>query len=97
MADTSDWIVRLETRLNDHIHIERQEWDKMHREIAVLQTQVDSYKDDLKELKKVLGEVRDEIAEFRGAKKAIFIVMTLVGITSSAATAFISYLTLKAP
>lgn len=81
--------------MNDHIEIERREWDKIHSELAILKTQMDSSKDDLKDLQKILMEVRDEITEFRGAKKAIFLIMTLVGIASSAATAFISYITIK--
>lgn len=96
MSEISDWIIRLENRMNDHIEIERKEWDRIHQEIAIVKTKMDNFEEDLKINQKILFQVKEELAEFRGVKKATGILMAMIGIGSSAATAIISYFTLRA-
>jgi hypothetical protein len=80
------WLERLDKRFMDHLEAEKEEWSKIHKEIAAMATKMEMLQKNSDEYHKILMEVSDAMHELRGAYMSIKVFAALAAAATAVAT-----------
>lgn len=65
------WVERLDKRFMDHLEAEKEQWHKLHEELAILRTKMEIAEKDRQETKEALNRLVKDMSEIKGAYSEI--------------------------
>ena len=85
------WLERLDKRFMDHLNTEKEQWHKLHEELAILRTKMEMAEIDRKETKEALQTLVKDMAAVKGAYQQNKQLVSLMGAVATVASALAAW------
>lgn len=89
------WLERLDKRFMDHLEIEKEQWHKLHEELAILRTKMEIAEKDRLETKEVLQKLVQDMSEIKGAYQQNRNLLNFAAVIAAGASAIAAWLGMK--